>query len=67
MEQKSPDDRVKRRLYSLYPEHILKLEKLARARKMPQSQYLRELIDVAFASTFEPEPKVKKTVQYGAD
>lgn len=49
--------RVERRLYSLYPEQIAKLEKLAKARKMPQSQYLRELIDVAFATVFEVENK----------
>lgn len=40
--------RVRRRLYSLYPEQIAKLEFLAKKKQMPQSQLLRELIDVAF-------------------
>lgn len=63
--------RVERRLYSLYPEQIVKLEKLAKLRKMPQSQYLRELIDVAFATVFGEEKmekaKLDKAVTYGAD
>lgn len=46
-----------RRLYSLYPEQVEKLAKLAKARKMPASQYLRELIDVAFVASFEGEKR----------
>jgi predicted DNA-binding protein len=56
---KPADKCVRRRLYSLYPEQISKLEQLAKRAKVPQSQYLRELIDVAFAEKFE-------TVRYGA-
>ena len=42
-------DRVLCRLYSLYPEQVDKLKELAKLAKIPQSQYLRELIDVAYA------------------
>ncbi len=64
MEPKKAEDRVKRRLYSLYQAQITKLEKLAKLRKMPQSQYLRELIDNAYIESFGT---IKKSVQYGAD
>lgn len=63
-EPKAPSERVMRRLYSLYPEHVEKLTKLAKARKMPQSQYLRELIDIAFIAAFGEQ---KKVTTYGAD
>lgn len=53
-------ERVTRRLYSLYPEQIKKLEKLAKQAGCPQSQYLRELIDVAYVEKIE-QPKT----QYG--
>ena len=64
MEPKAPSEKVMRRLYSLYPEQVEKLSKLARARKMPASQYLRELIDVAFVAAFGEQ---KKSTIYGAD
>lgn len=57
MEKKKPEERVRRRLYSLYQEQIAKLEQMAAARKMPQSQFLRELIDVAhvtYLQTIKP-------------
>lgn len=57
MEPKAPSEKVMRRLYSLYPEQVEKLAKLAKARKMPASQYLRELIDVAFVASFEGEKR----------
>lgn len=53
MDEKAAVERVKRRLYSLYPEQIDKLAKLARKAGIPQSQYLRELIDVAYADRVE--------------
>lgn len=53
-------DRVTRRLYSLYPEQIKKLEQLAKQSGTSQSQYLRELIDVAYVEKVE-QPKT----QYG--
>lgn len=40
---------VERRLYSLYPEHVRKLKELAKGAGIPQSEYLRELIDVEYA------------------
>jgi predicted DNA-binding protein len=43
---------VKRRLYSLYPEQIAKLERLAKHSQMPQSEYLRELIDAEYVRKF---------------
>lgn len=46
-------EKVKRRLYSLYPAQIKKLERLAKHSKIPQSQYLRELIDAEHARKFE--------------
>lgn len=44
---------VTRRLYSLYPEHVEMLKQLSKKAKMPASQYLRELIEVAFTEKFE--------------
>lgn len=52
-------DRVTRRLYSLYPEQVRKLEELAKQAGTSQSNYLRELIDVAYVE------KKQKSVQYG--
>lgn len=65
MEEKANPRRVLRRLYSLYPEQVQKLEQLAKLRKMPQSQYLREIIDVAYATAFANTEK--RAVTYGAD
>jgi hypothetical protein len=50
MQPKDPEARVKRRLYSLYKEQIVKLEEMSKARSIPQSQFLRELIDVAYVT-----------------
>lgn len=54
--KKNPEDRVKRRLYSLYKEQVDKIEQMARARSISQSHYLRELIDVAYASYLLAQP-----------
>lgn len=48
---------VTRRLYSLYPEQIMKLETMAKARSIPQSQFLRELLDVAFVSYLQAQQR----------
>lgn len=61
----APPKRVLRRLYSLYPEQVQKLEQLAKLRKMPQSQYLREIIEVAYAAAFAQADK--RAVTYGVD
>jgi hypothetical protein len=49
-------DRVTRRLYSLYPDQISKLEQLAKQAGTSQSEYLRQLIDVAFVEKMQGVP-----------
>lgn len=58
-------DRVTRRLYSLYPEQVEKLKKLADLAGIPQSMYLRQLIDVAYVE--KVHQKGSSTYHYGAE
>lgn len=62
---KKKTDKVTRRLYSLYPDHIRKLGELAKQSRMPASEYLRELIDVAYATKLNEEREGK--VIYGVE
>ena len=61
---KLPEEKCRRRLYSLYPEQIAKLQKLAAHSSSNQSEYLRELIDVDYARKF-PRGEVREPIRYG--
>lgn len=53
MRKKDPEQAVRRRLYSLYPEQIRKLVELAAQSNISQSEYLRQLIDVAYVEKIQ--------------
>lgn len=68
MSEKNPDPSkptVERRLYSLYPEQIKQLKELARAAGISQSNFLRELIQVAYAERILQKKEVP--TRYGQE
>lgn len=55
--KKAENEQVRRRLYSLYAEQITKLQELAAQAGISQSEYLRQLIDVAYVEKRQSETR----------